>query len=414
MLPLRIAWRYLKSKKTHNAVNIISIVATLGVVVTTAALIIVLSVFNGFKGMVEERLSQLDPDLMVTPASGKVMANGDSVADAVKDVPGVKTAFAAIEDQALAIYADYQMPVRLLGVPDNYARFNGMDNVIVNGGGQSVLNDEVASYALVSAGPAVQLHVQPNSPRMLQLYAPMRQGRVNIANPVDAFTADSLFVGAVFQVQQNDVDADLIVVPVDFARNLFDYPDEASQIQVFLNPGTDTERTRVEIARRLGKNFEVKDRLMQQAESYRLINIEKWMTFLLLAFIMLIATFNVISTLALLVVEKRESVATLRSLGASQQFVRRVFVAQAWLITAVGAIIGLVVGILLSLGQQYFGWVTLAGDTSRLIVQAYPVRVVWTDVVVVLALVAVIALVTSAITAAIARRSISTSPAPTA
>lgn len=414
MLPLRIAWRYLKSKKTHNAVNIISIVATLGVVVTTAALIIVLSVFNGFKVMVEERLSQLDPDLMVTPASGKVMASGDSVADALKEVPGVKTAFSAIEDQALAIYADYQMPVRLLGVPDNYARFNGMDNVIVNGGGQSELNDEVASYALVSAGPAVQLHVQPNSPRMLQLYAPMRQGRVNIANPVDAFTADSLFVGAVFQVQQNNVDADLIVVPIDFARNLFDYPDEASQVQVFLNPGADTEKTRLEIARRLGKEFVVKDRLMQEAESYRLINIEKWMTFLLLAFIMLIATFNVISTLALLVVEKRDSANTLRSLGASQQLVRRVFVAQAWLITAVGAVIGLVVGILLSLGQQYFGWVKLAGDTSRLIVNAYPVRVVWTDILVVLALVAVIALATSAITAVIARRATAASPTPTA
>lgn len=402
MLPLRIAWRYLKSKKTHNAVNIISIVATLGVVVATAALVLVLSVFNGFRDMVEQRLSRLDPPIAITAATGKVIVNADSVMAAVSALEGVEAAFPTVDDQALAVFADYQMPVRLKGVPDIYHRYNALDDVVLSG--SSRLEDGVARYALVASGPAIRLHVQPQSLRMLRLFAPMRQGRVNLANPVDAFVEDSLFVGAVFQVQQAVVDDDLIIVPIDFARDLFDYPSEASVIEVHTRPGANVDALRDKIIAMLGDSYRVDDRLMQQAESFRLINIEKWVTFLLLAFILVIATFNVVSTLALLIVEKRESTATLRALGASTSLTRAIFACQAWLITGLGAVVGIIIGILLALGQQTFGWVKLAGDPSRLIVDAYPVKVIPSDILIVLALAAAVALLTSVITSLIARR----------
>lgn len=403
-LPVTIAWRYLKSKKSHNAVNIISIVATLGVVVTTAAIVIVLSVFNGFNDMVQSRLSRLSTDLVISPVSGKVIENADSLLAEVTATDGVAAACPVIEDQALAVYVDYQKPVRLKGVPDDYNRYTAIDSVIVPGAGRWMLVDDVARYAVVGAGPAIDLHLQAGALRMLILYAPMRQGRVNIANPVDAFVADSLFIAAIFQAQQSAVDDDLIFVPLDFARDLFDYSDEASAIELNVSPGRRVDDVMRTLADKLGDGYTVKNRLMQQAESYRMINVEKWVTFLLLAFILLIATFNVISTLSLLIVEKRESIDTLRYLGASRALTTRIFVAQSWLITAVGALGGMVLGVLLSLGQQQFGWIKLAGDPSRLIVVAYPVKVIWTDLLIVAALIAAIAALTGLVTALIARR----------
>ena len=219
-LPLKIAWRYLVSKKGHQAVNIISIVAVCGVVVATAALICVLSVFNGFRGLIMGRLAMLDPQIAITATVGKAINDADSVIDVVSAIPGVERAIPVIEDQALAIYAQLQMPVRLKGVPDDYNAMNDMDSVIVDG--QWKLQDQVSRYAVVGAGPAVRLMVRPDFLGMVRLYAPQRQGRVNIANPMGAFRQDSVFVSGIFQLQQNSYDADLIYVPLEMARELFD------------------------------------------------------------------------------------------------------------------------------------------------------------------------------------------------
>ena len=404
-LPLKIAWRYLVSKKGHQAVNIISIVAVCGVVVATAALICVLSVFNGFRGLIMGRLAMLDPQIAITATIGKTINDADSVIDAVSALPGVERAIPVIEDQALAIYVDLQMPVRLKGVPDDYNTMNDMDSVIVDGVWK--LRDPVARYAVVGAGPAVRLMVRSESIGMLRLYAPQRQGRVNMANPMGAFRQDSLFVSGVFQLQQNSYDAELIYVPLDMARELFDYDNQATQIEVKLASGANENQVMEAISGALGKGYQVNNRLMQQREAYRLVNIEKWMAFLLLAFILIIATFNVISTLSLLIIEKDDSIATLRALGANDSQISRIFVLQGWLITLVGAVTGVVIGLALCICQQQFGWLRLSGDPANMIISAYPVEVQWTDVLITLALVAAVGLLTSAVTALIMRHRLS-------
>jgi ABC-type lipoprotein release transport system permease subunit len=401
-LPLKIACRYLVSKKGHQAVNIISIVAVCGVVVATAALICVLSVFNGFRGLIMGRLAMLDPQIAVTATVGKAINDADSVIDVVTAVPGVERAVPVIEDQALAIYAQLQMPVRLKGVPDDYNTMNDMDSVIVDGTWK--LRDQVSRFAVAGAGPAVRLMVRPDFLGMVRLYAPQRKGRVNIANPMGAFRQDSLFVSGIFQLQQNSYDADLIYVPLDVARELFDYETEATQVEIKLAKGADEQQVMHGISAALGQSYQVKNRLMQQREAYRLVNIEKWMAFLLLAFILIIATFNVISTLSLLIIEKDDSIATLRALGANDRQISRIFVLQGWLITLAGAITGVIIGLVLCLCQQQFGWLRLSGDPANMIVSAYPVEVQWTDVLVTLGLVAAVGLLTSAVTALIMRR----------
>ena len=400
-LPLKIACRYLVSKKGHQAVNIISIIAVCGVVVSTAALICVLSVFNGFRGLIMGKLAMLDPQVAITATMGKTINDADSVIDVVSNIQGVERAVPVIEDQALAVYAQLQMPVRLKGVPDDYNTTNGMDSVIVDG--EWKLRDQVSQFAVVGAGPAVRLCVRPEFLGMVHLYAPQRQGRVNIANPMGAFRQDSLFVSGIFQLQQNSYDADLIYVPLDMARDLFDYDTQATQIEVKLAPGASEQQVMRFISSALGDTFQVKNRLMQQSEAYRLVNIEKWMAFLLLAFILVIATFNVISTLSLLIIEKDDSIATLRALGAHDRQISRIFVLQGWLITLVGAVTGVVIGLILCLCQYHFGWLRLSGDPANMIVSAYPVEVQWTDVLVTLALVAVVGLLTSMVTALIMR-----------
>lgn len=401
-LPLKIAWRYLVSKKGHQAVNIISIVAVCGVVVATAALICVLSVFNGFRGLIMGKLAMLDPQVAITATMGKTINDADSVIDVVNNIPGVERAVPVILDQALAIYAQYQMPVRLKGVPDNYNAMNDIDSVIVDG--EWKLRDQVSRYIVVGAGPAVRLMVRPESLGMVYLYAPQRQGHVNIANPMGAFRQDSLFVSGIFQLQQNSYDADLIYVPLDVAQELFDYETEATQIEVKLDSGANEQQVMHAIGNLLGSSYQVQNRLMQQREAYRLVNIEKWMAFLLLAFILVIATFNVISTLSLLIIEKDDSIATLRALGANDRQISRIFVLQGWLITLAGAITGVVIGLILCLCQQQFGWLRLSGDPANMIINAYPVEVQWTDVIITLALVAAVGLLTSMVTALIMRR----------
>ncbi|MBP3739137.1 MAG: ABC transporter permease [Muribaculaceae bacterium] len=402
MVLTKIALRYLVSKKAHNAVNIISIISVLGVVVTTAALVCVLSVFNGFRGLIMDRLAKLDPPIAITAVQGKTIADADSVLTVVNSVPGVKLAMPVVEDNALAIFADYQMPVRLKGVPDAYNQLTQVDSVLVDG--VWMMRDQVSAYAVAGVGPALRLHVRPGYLRMLQLYAPQRQGRVNLANPMGAFTSDSLFVAGIFQLQQNAYDADLIYVPLDMARRLFDYDTQATAIEVSLTPDADEATVMRHFQQALGSRYAVKNRLMQQATAFRLVNIEKWMAFLLMAFILIIATFNVISTLSLLIIEKDESITTLRNLGATRSQVTRIFVMVGWLIALVGAVGGVVLGLLLCLGQQTFGWLKLGGDPATMIVHAYPVTVVWTDVLVVFALVSAIGALTSLVITLIMRR----------
>lgn len=399
---LKVAARYLVSKKTHSAVNIISIISVCGVVVTTAALVCVLSVFNGFAGLISGKLSMLDPQISVTSVQGKVIQNADSVLEAVRAVDGVDVAVPVIEDHCLAMFGDYQMPVRVKGVPAEYDSVTSVSKTLLEG--EFMLDDGMSKYAVLSVGAALQLHARPGFYAQMRLYAPQRQGSVNLANPAGSFRADSLFVSGVYQVEQSDYDRDMIMIPLDMAKYLFDYESEASEIEIRLGGRADEASVMRTLQSALGDGYSVKNRLMQQASAFRMVNIEKWVSFLLLGFIMVIATFNVISTLSLLIIEKDESIRTFRNLGASDKQISRIFVTEGWLISLTGAVLGIALGLALCWLQQTFGLITLSGASDTMIVRTYPVQIVWSDVLVVFALVAAVGLLTSVVTSSIMRR----------
>lgn len=398
---LKIAFRYLVSKKTHGAVNIISAISVCSVVVTTAALVCVLSVYNGFSGLIGGRLSKLDPQISVTASRGKAIADADSVLQVAKGIEGVSKAVATISDQCLATFAGNQMPVMVKGVPDDYTGVTSVSDVIIDG--EFLLNDGISRFAVLSVGVAVQLRALPGYYTQVNLYAPQRQGRVNLANPATAFRADSLFVSGVYQVDQSEYDRDMIIIPIDVARHLFDYDAQATAVEISLEDDADGGAVISRLESVLGLGYEVKDRFKQQASAFRMVNVEKWVTFLLLGFIMVIATFNVISSLSLLIMEKDESIGIMRSLGADDSRITGIFVVAGWLISLFGAVGGIALGALLCWLQSEFGLIRLAGDTSVMIVQYYPVRMLAGDIVAVFGLVAAVGLVTSAATAAIMR-----------
>lgn len=393
MFALRIAIRYLFSKKTHNAVNIISLVAVTGVAVATMAIVCILSVFNGFSDLAARQLSRLDPEVKITPASGKTISNGDSLASVIASLPQVAAAVPTIQEQALAIFDQRQIPITLKGITDDFQSINSIDSLIIDGA-FSLRNREL-SYATLSVGASMSLKAYPGDFRWLRIYVPKRTGRINTSNPMSAFRTDSMLVGGVFRVEQQEYDADMIIIPLENARQLLQYTTEASAIEVSLTPGVPATEAITQIKRIIGTDYSVKDRMAQQEQSFRMISVEKWITFVMLAFILVIASFNIISTLSMLVIEKDENIRTFNALGASQSVIARVFMLEGWLISIAGGCIGIITGVALCLIQQYFGVIKLNADPSTLTIDAYPVIVNWLDLLIVFALVFIIGLLTS-------------------
>ena len=402
MFSLRVALRYLFSKKSHSAVNKISLISVLGVAVATMAIVCVLSVFNGFEDLAARSLSQFDPQLKIVPSQGKVVENADSLIQIIEKVDGVKAAVPSIEEQAFAIFNNKQMPVTIKGVSPKYADVYSIDSIIIDGA--FLLQDADDSYATLSVGAAMGLAARPGRYDRIGVYVPTRTGRINPANPMAAFCADSLIVTGVFQVNQPEYDADYIVIPLENARTLLEYTTQASSIDLSLVEGSDDEKVKTAISAKLGNEYIVKDRYQQQEQSFKMIAIEKWITFFMLAFILAIASFNIISTLSILVIEKDENIHTFNALGASKRIITRIFMVEGWLISLVGGLVGVIVGLVLCLIQQYFKIIKLSGDPSALVVDAYPVRVEVMDLLVVLALVLVVGFVTSQITSIFTRQ----------
>ena len=404
MVSLRIAIRYLFSKKTHNAVNVISLISLAGVAVATMAIVCVLSVFNGFSDLSAAHLSLLDPDLKITPLEGKSISSVDSLIYEIEQIDGVDVAIPTIEEQALAIYGDRQMPVMIKGVPSEYENTTDIKSIVIDG--DFCLTDSIASYATLSVGAAIGLGATPSFYRYLGIYMPKREGRVNVANPMTAFRSDSLIVAAVYQVAQAEYDTDMVMLPFENAARLLDYDDEATAIEVKLKSSVNLSKVATQMQSILGDGFVVKDRLRQQEQSFRMIEIEKWITFLMLAFILIIASFNIISTLSMLVIEKSENIYTLHSLGATSTMISRIFMLEGWLISIVGGIAGIIIGVILTLAQQWGGFIKLSGDPSALSIDHYPVRLDVMDLFVVMGLVIVIGFFTAQITALFTRKKI--------
>lgn len=400
MLALKIALRYLFAPKSHRAVNVISIISLAGVAVATMAIVVVLSVFNGFSDLARRQLSRIDPDLKATAVQGKVFAGADSLAALLEAMPEVEAAMPTLRDRALFVAGNRQMPVRFAAMdPGKAQAVLGLDSIMIDGvyAPLNGLPDSLPGMQ-TSVGVAMSTGVRPSPYAAGEIYVPRRLGKINPANPAAAYRQLPVAVTGVMQVEQQDYDNDYVWLPLEPMRRLLEYSNgEASALEIKLTTGTSPDSAAKKIAAALGDGFEVLDRYRQSAATYRMIAVEKWVTFAMLAFILLIASFNIISTLSLLVIEKRDNMRTLHALGASQNLVSRIFINEGWLITVCGGVIGIALGVALSLLQEHFGLIKLEGDPSALTIDAYPVRLQWADAALVLLTVIILGLAISQI-----------------
>ena len=383
--PFYIANRYLFSKKSHNAINVISGVSVCGVALATLALVCTLSVFNGFQDLVATMFTAFDPELKITAVNGKVFDAEDERIQSLKQLPEVEIFSESLEDNAMVQYKDRQAMVVIKGVEDNFNRLTAIDSILY-GRGEMILHDEVVSYAI----PGIELvSVLGTGIRFLdplEVYVPKRGSKINVANPASSFCSNYLHSsGLVFAVNQQKYDASYILTSLQFARDLFQYQTEVSSIDLKLKEGASVDEVKENIIRLLGEGYRVQNRYEQQADTYRIMEVEKLISYLFLCFILLIACFNVIGSLSMLIIDKREDVVTLRNLGADDEIIKRIFMYEGCLISFMGALVGIVLGVVLCLVQQEFGLISLGGESSgAFIVDAYPVSVHLSDVLLIL------------------------------
>lgn len=382
-LPFYIARRYLFAKKKHNAINIISAISVCGVALATMAMVCTLSVFNGFQEMVEQLFTAFDPELKITAREGKVFQPDAPGIRQVQALPCIDVWTETVEDNAMVQYKNRQAMATIKGVEDNFEQLTEIDSLLY-GTGQFMLNDPVADYGIMGGELMSELGTGIQFVDPLQVYAPKRNVRINLANPSAAFNRKYLHSpGVVFIVNQQKYDARYIITSLDFARALFGYNTEVSAIELKLKPGNDIGRIQGQIQDILGDRYLVQNRYEQQSDVFRIMKIEKLISYLFLTFILAIACFNVIGSLSMLILDKREDVVTLRNLGANDRLIARIFLFEGRLIAAFGAAIGIIGGLLLCFLQQAFGLISLGGGNGAFLVEAYPVSVHATDVLLV-------------------------------
>lgn len=383
-VPFYIAKRYLFSKKSHNAINVISTVSVCGVAVATMALVCALSVLNGFVSLVSSMLSNFDPELKIVPAHGKVFDPSEPAIQQVKVLPEVALWCEVLQDNAQVRYRDRQLTAVVKGVDESFGQLTRIDSILIDSrDGKFVLADEVVNYATLGVGTAFALGVRPNYADPLEIYAPKRDEKVNMANPVASLNLEYAFVGGVYATNQQMYDENFLLIPLSMARSLFRYEKEVSAVELALRPGTNLNSVKSQIKSLLGENFWVKDRYEQQEASFKMMQGEKWMIFLILCFILVLALFNVIGSLSMLMIEKKEDVRTLRNLGADDRLIRRIFLFEGWMISSLGALVGIGIGLALCLVQQEFGILKLGEAAGSFVIDAYPVRVEAGDIVLV-------------------------------
>ena len=357
-----------------------------GVALATLALVCTLSVFNGFQDLVATMFTAFDPELKITAVSGKVFDGQDERIQSLRQLSEIEVFSESLEDNAMVQYKGRQAMVTVKGVEDNFDRLTPIDSILY-GRGELVLHDEVVDYAI----PGIELvSVLGTGIRFLdplEVYAPKRGSRINVASPASSFNSDYLHSsGLVFAVNQQKYDASYILTSLTFARNLFQYDTEVSSVDLKLKEGSNIYKVQENISQLLGEDFRVQNRYEQQADTFRIMEVEKLISYLFLSFILLIACFNVIGSLSMLIIDKRADVVTLRNLGANDETIKRIFLFEGCLISFMGALVGVVLGVALCLVQQEFGLISLgSGDSpGAFVIDAYPVSVHIGDVVLVL------------------------------
>ena len=391
-LPYYIAKRYLISKKSHNAINVISGVSVCGIALATLALVCTLSVFNGFQELVTTFFTAFDPELKITSVSGKVFDAQDERIQSLRQLPELEVFSESLEDNAMVQYKGRQAMVVIKGVEDNFNQLTAIDSILY-GRGDMVLHDEVVDYAIPGVDVTSSLGTGIRFLDPLEVYAPKRGSKINVANPSTSFqTAYLHSSGLIFAVNQQKYDASYILTSLSFARDLFQYDTEVSSIELKLKEGSNIYKVQKKISQSLGEDFQVLNRYEQQADTYRIMEVEKLISYAFLSFILLIACFNVIGSLSMLIIDKRADVVTLRNLGANDRLISKIFLLEGCMISFMGAIIGVALGLMLCFAQQEFGILSLGSGASSgaFVVDAYPVSVHFSDVVLVLITVLVI------------------------
>ena len=379
--PFYIARRYLFSKKSTHAINLISAISVLGVAVATMALVVTLSVFNGFHDLVASFFTTFDPQLKVTPVMGKTVAADDPILTQIKQLPEVDVATESVEDQALVIYRGRQAMVTVKGVEDNFDQLTHIKEILL-GDGEYELHAADMFYGIPGIRLAEQLGTGYLYEEPLKVYAPRREGQLNMANPMDGLVEDELYSpGVIFQVSQSKYDKNYILNRIDFARHIFEQQGMISALELRLKPGSNFERVKSEIKDIAGDKYYVKDRFEQQDDTFKIMKIEKLMAYIFLTFILMIACFNIIGSLSMLIIDKKDDVVTLRNLGASDKQIVRIFLFEGRMISAIGAVLGIILGLALCWAQQTFGLVKLGSSSASFVVNAYPVSVHPEDVI---------------------------------
>ena len=377
----KIAWRYLFSKKGHNAINIVSGISAAAVTVVTAAMICVLSVMNGFGTLVERMFSEFDPELLVVPAEGQTLRTDTLPIVSLYAREDIEAVSMQLEQTALVRYKDHQLPARILGVDSMFEQTAHLDSII-NDGYYSVW-DGAFERAVLGRGLAAQIGINPHFTGALHLYAPERTGTVNLMRPDKSLRHEHAFIAGTFAINQLEYDDQLMLVSLPLAQRLFGYDEQtASALRVQSKSTLKIEDLKLKISNLLGPGYKVLDRYEQQADFFRILRIEKLLTVLLLVFILLIASFNIIGSLSMLIIDKREDIRILSHLGADEPTIRRIFLLEGWFISALGTLIGIVIGVAVCLGQQHFGWLKL-GNGYDYVISAYPVQVQLPDILMV-------------------------------
>ena len=390
---LKIAWRYLFAKKQFNAIHIITAISSAAVGVVTAAMVCVLSVMNGFGVMVEQLFSQFDPDLRITAQKGKSFSISEEKKGELLGLPSVDLLSESITETALVYFEDKQMPVQLQGVDAEFDELTGIEQIITDG--HYEVYDGAFDRAVLGQGLAWKLGIGARFVSGIEVYVPKREGKVNMLRPDANFNRETCFIAGTFAVNQQKYDDNLMLVDIDLTRRLLDYDStEVTALQVAVAEGYSVKQAKKEIVNVLGEGYAVQDRYEQQEDFFRILRVEKLLTTLLLVFILLIATFNGIGSLSMLIIDKQQDIRTLSHLGASEKMIRRVFVLEGWMVNALGALGGLVVGLVVCLLQEHLGLLKL-GNGVEYVIEAYPVAVQGWDIVMVIVVVLTLGAISS-------------------
>lgn len=386
-LPLFIARRYLFAKKSHNVINIISAISAVGMAIGTAALIIILSIYNGFDELVKSTLSNVEPDILITPAKGKVFIPNGETFDRIRQNPLIDEYDLILQENVFVDYDGHQGIAKAKGVDSAFEAESPLAEHITNG--EFSLHKGQLPQMVVGAGLAYKMGMNPAFLASAELYFPIRDRNFSLANPAASIETVRMRPSGIFSVNQQ-IDDDLMIVPIEEMRKLLGYEEEVSGVEIRLAEGSTAKDIRSaikHIQKELGHEFKVLDRFRQNPSLYKMMRYEKAVIFLILIFVIIIIALNIFGSITMLIIEKKDDIETYRSLGATDQMLRRTFTLEGWLISLLGLAAGLVVGIGFSLAQQHFGFIKMPGS---FLVNAYPVILQWQDVLATIAGVALI------------------------